>query len=168
MGGSEAAEWFDALEAAFDAAVARDEDAAAADLAFSLRQDVDVRATIARAPSAWTLVGADGSAAPVTEVGIDYVRGGTLLVRSAAALLRSTPGTPPAVVDRSFLEVLGSHCRAGTLVTVGGATGRLVRVGKDHLALRHGEAETIVGLGSVDAVRLVGESVYSDSRGLSG
>lgn len=169
MGGSEAINWIGALEASFEAGRAREEDIAAADLAFSLGQDVDVRGVIARSQTGWVLAGADAAATPVDEVGADYVRAGDLVVPSRGATLRSATGARPSPAERTFLELLGEACRTGATATVvcGGTnlSGRLVRVGNDHLALQHGDVETMVGLAAVQTVRLPG---YSDSRGFRG
>lgn len=169
MGGSETADWLGALEASFEAGLAREEDAAAEDLAFSLRQDVDVRQALARSRTGWTLIAPDGAPTRVDEAGADYVRAGDLVMRSDLVTLRSASGPAPRTTERDLLELLGAACRAGAEAQVrqGGAItpGRLVRVARDHLALRHGDVETIVGLGAVEAVRLPG---YSASRGFSG
>ena len=169
MGGSGSVEWLDVFGASVEAGLARDEEIAAADLAFSLRQDVDVQTALARAGSAWVLAGRDAAAARVEEVGADYVRCGRVLVPSSHAILRSTAERPPRAVARRVLEVLGSACRAGADVTIetarGSSSGRLVRVAKDHVAVRSGDVEMVVGLAAVESVRLEG---YSASRGLSG
>lgn len=168
MGESETVEWVGEMEASFDAAVARDEDIAAADLAFSLRQDVDVREAVRRSGTAWALLEPDGARPPVDEVGLDYVRAGALLVRSTAATLRSVPGSSPRSTDATLLEVLGDLCRRGAGVTVNGTSGRLVRVAKEHLGIGREGTETIVGLAAVTSVRLDDEDGYSASRGFSG
>ncbi len=169
MGGSESVEWIDALEASFEAGLARDEEIAATDLAFSLRQDVDLQTAVVRAGTGWTLADADGAAAAVDEVGVDYVRVGTLIVRSSRAVLRSTGARPPRPTATRFFETLGSACRAGAEVTIrtahGSSSGRLVRVAQDHVAVRNGEVDAVVGLAAVESVRL---ETYSASRGLSG
>lgn len=169
MGGSETTGWVDALEASLAAALARDEEVAATDLAFSLRQDVDVAAAVLRSGLAWTLVGEGGASIAVEEAGTDYLRAGSVIVPSGAAVLRSAPGPSPRAGNRSFLEVLGETCRSGATVEVthraGTVAGRLARVGLDHLAVQSGGGETIVGLAAIEAVRLEG---YSASRGFSG
>lgn len=168
MGGSETVEWADALEASFEAAVAREEDVAAADLAFSLRQDVDLREAVGRSDSGWALMRAGGARHHVDEVGRDYVCAGPLLVRSGRATLMQGPGPSPTISDRTFLEVLGAVCRRGAVVTLEGVAGRLVRVARDHVAVQRGDAETMVGLDAVERVRLEGDGAYSASRGFSG
>lgn len=168
MGGSETTGWVDALDAAFEAALAHEEEVAAADLAFSLRQDVDLREAVRRSACAWTLVGAGESRLPVDEVGVDYVRAGITLVRTRSAILRSAPGPSPRTTDATFVEILGSIARCGTGVDVEEHRGSLVRVGKDHVALRKGDVETILGLDAIDRVRLEEEGGYSASRGFSG
>lgn len=168
MGGFEKVGWPDALDAAFDAALAREEDLAAADLAFSLRQDVDVREAVRRSGSAWTLVGAGGTRLPVDEVGIDYVRAGSTFTRTRVATLRSSRGPSPETTDAMFLERLGAAARAGAAADTAGLSGRLVRVGKDHIALEKDGSETIVGLDAVETIRLDDPTGYSASRGFSG
>jgi hypothetical protein len=169
LGGPETTGWADVLGASFEAGLARDEEVAATDLAFSLRQDVDVAGAVLRSGAAWLLVAEGGASATVDEVGTDYVRVAGLIVRSGGAVLRSVPGPSPRPTGRTFLEVLGEACRSGAEVAVihkaGTAAGRLVRVGTDHLAVRNGTTETVVGLAAVEAVRLEG---YSASRGFSG
>ena len=168
MGGSETADFVGALDASFEAALAREEEVAAADLAFSLRQDVDVRAAVERSGSAWTLVGPGEARLVVEEVGLDYVRAGSLLVRTGAATLRATSGPSPRTTEAAFLEILGSWARAGAWVTIGGVRGRLARVARDHVAVLKDGVETIVGLAAVGSVRIEDESGYSASRGFSG
>lgn len=168
MGGYEKVGWPDALDAAFDAALAREEEVAAADLAFSLRQDVDVRDAVRRSGSAWALVGAGEARLRVDEVGIDYVRAGSTLTRTRAATLRSEAGPSPDTADATFLQRLGAAARAGATVAIAGLSGRLVRVGKDHVALLKDGRETIVGLDAVVAVRVDDPNGYSASRGFSG
>lgn len=162
MGGSEAIE---AFEASFEAALAREEDAAASDLAFSLRQDVDLRDAVARSGAGWALLTSAGGSSSVDEVGIDYVRAGTLVVRAGRATLRSAPGPAPATSDRTFVELLGTACRSGATVVTCVAAGRLARVAKDHVGITNGDRETIVGLAALESVRFPG---YSASRGFSG
>lgn len=168
MGGSENVGWPDALEAAFDAALAREEEVAAADLAFSLRQDVDVRDAVRRSGSAWTLVGNGEARLPVDEVGIDYVRAGSTLARTRSATLRSEAGPSPEMTGATLLERLGAAARTGENVTIGGISGRLVRVGKDHVAVQKDGRETVVGLDAVETIRLDEPNGYSVSRGFSG
>ncbi len=169
MGGSEAVEWLDALEASFEAGLAREEETAAADLAFSLGQDVDVREAILRSRGGWAVSIAEGAWIRVDEVGVDYVGAGDLVVPAARAALRSGETPAPRATDRRFLELLGTLCRGGAEVDIEShlltGSGRLLRVAKDHVAMKNGMGETIVGLGSIQAVRIRG---YSASRGFSG
>lgn len=169
MGGHEAVEWLGALEASFEAGLAREEDAAADDLAFSLRQDVDVRDAIARSGTAWSLLRPDGETAVVDEVGGDYLRAGDLFVPSRRAAARSVGGPAPASSRHLLTELLGQACRAHAQVAVTHCSitvaGVLARVGRDHVAVRTRGGETMIGLDGVEAVRLPG---YSASRGFSG
>lgn len=171
MGGSEALEWLGVLDASFDAAVAREEEVAAADLAFSLRQDVDLRGALARSRRGWSLAG-QGGYRTVSEVGRDYLRAGALVVPIALAVVRSDPAPVPEYRDRTMLELLGAACRTGVDVTIrhssGEAGGRLVRVANDHVAVQKGDAETIVGVAAIEAIGLLEGPGYSASRGFSG
>ncbi|HEV2754602.1 MAG TPA: hypothetical protein VG318_02345 [Actinomycetota bacterium] len=168
MGGSRRIDWLDDLGAAFEAAEQRDEEAAAADLAFSLRQDVDVQSAVRG--QGWALLVAGGLAAVVDEVGADYVVAGADVVPASRAVLRSADVPAPRHSERSFAEWLSAASRRGASVEVRaggrGVRGQLVTVGRDHLEVRAGTARTIVGLSAVDAVGL--SEGYSASRGLSG
>lgn len=168
MGGAEMVDWMGALGASFDAALAREEDLAAADLAFSLSQDVDLREAIRRSRAAWTLVDADGGLHPVAEVGADYVRAGALVARTGGATVRSIAGAAPRISPGTFLELLSAACRAGACITLDGVRGRLIRVAKDHVAVGTPDGETMVGLTGLRSVRLEEGLGYSASRGFSG
>lgn len=169
MGGSRRVDWLDDLGAAFEAAEARQEEVAASDLAFSLRQDVDLVAAVGG--RGWTLVLEDGLSAEVDEVGADYVIAGLYAVPASKAVLRAADGRAPLRSERSFAEWLGSACRAGATIEVRAGSrelrGALVTVGRDHLKLRTRGAAALVGMAAVDSVGLCGDG-YSASRGFSG
>lgn len=172
MGGAGSVGRADALAASLEAATARDEEAAAADLAFSLRQDDDLASALVRCGSGWAIV-VDGEVSDtVTEIGRDYVAAGDVLIPLSAAVLRSRDGRPPRPSERALLEVLGAACRAGSAVEVvtaaTRAVGTLVRATRDHVAVSHHGVETVVALRAVEAVRRLGLAGYSASRGLSG
>lgn len=173
MGGSESMEWLDDLAASYEAAVAREDELAAADLAFSFRQGGALSQRLGS--GSWALVVGGELSVAVEEVGADYVAGGTLVVPAARVFLRSSSGSPPRVTDRTLGEVLGAACRAGAEIELstacGTARGRLVEVGREHLVLRRQGADAVVGLGAVEAVRMPdrgGAEGYSASRGFSG
>ena len=173
MGGSRPVDWLDDLGAAFEAAEAREEEIAAADLAFSLRQDVELATALAG--RGWTLLLDGGAGAAVDEVGVDYVLAGPSVVRARNAVLRSGGRLAPVRRERSLAELLGAACRAGAAVEVRAgslrARGTLVTVGHDHLELRREGTATVIGLDAVDSVTLCAEGGaggYSASRGFSG
>lgn len=172
MGGPDVIGYLDALGASFEAGVARDEDVAAADLAFSLRQDVATAAALARSGTGWSLIVDREGVVDVEELGADYVLAGPLLVPLHRIVVRSTSRTPPRVSDRSLLEVLGEAARAGASAEIvaghSSVSGALARVTRDHLAVAGQGTETIVSLGLVERVRIGGRNGYSPSRGLSG
>jgi hypothetical protein len=174
LSGYEPATWIDDLGASFEAALAREEEVAADDLAFSLRQDGDLRSAVRN--GGWALLVDGERRSIVDEVGVDYVVAGDLVVRAGRAILRSAGAPAPSCSDRTFLELLGSACRDGQTVEVcAGAArvrGTLVRVAGDHLVVAHETEKTVVGLGAIDSVRICsrngGPATYSDSRGFSG
>lgn len=172
MGGSSSTEWLGALGASLDAAEARSEDEAAADLAFSLRQDTTLAEALTRSGSGWSRLVEGEACAAVEEVGADYALAGSVLLRLDGLTVRAAPVPAPRRTDRTFLEVLGAACRAGAVAEVstrtGTADGVLVRVGADHLALRRGDVEILLALGAVEWVRISGPRCYSVSRGFSG
>lgn len=171
MGGTETDGWLAGLGASFDAALAREEDVAADDLAFSFRQDGDLRATTRG--RGWVLLLDGGeAAAPVEEVGADFVSAGGAVVPVRYAALRSAEGASPRLSERTLSEVLGAACRSNAWVEAraGGTRveGRLVKAGRDHVVLRRGATDVVLGLDAIAALRLEERAPYSDSRGLRG
>ncbi len=154
------------LEARFDAALARDEEEAAADLAASLRQDRTL-ADLVRAGDGLRLVEGDGALPAVTVVGADYC--GTGIPVTCVRRLGSTPllaepqGSPPEARRDSLQEVARRWARAGWRVQVGletdRLTGRLLQVGPDNLVLEGPPApgRLLVPLWLVSSIRLVRE-----------
>ncbi len=165
-------EWLGGLDASFEAGLARDEEIAATDLAFSLRQDADLRQAVARSGSGWVLTLEGGATLPVDEVGADYLRAGETFVPFGKAVLQSSLGPAPSPIDRTLVEVLGTACRAGAEVDVTGhgrsTSGQLTRVARDHLAVTDRGQQTLIGTGAVDAVRIRARGGYSASRGFRG
>ncbi|CAN5652319.1 hypothetical protein BH24ACT26_BH24ACT26_06950 [soil metagenome] len=151
---------FECLGASFDAAVARQEDEAASDLAFSLLQDRSAFDAFRRAaPLELRLPG--GAVAVVSEIGRDYLGAGApvdLLVPFESAVTASLEvGTPPRVRDRSLLELLHHCARAGLYVELttsrGVLSGRLKRATGDHVEL-DGSRRFVIGLHAVETVSL--------------
>lgn len=144
------------LDAAFDAAVAREEHEAASDLAFSLVQDRALRDRVARSNDA-ALVLAGGRSEPVTAVGEDYVAAGdpvrVVVPLTRAVVVRRAPRRPlPRTGAGTMLELLRSWARAGAVVTVeaerGSWTGRLTAAGRDHVVVADRAGETAIALGT--------------------
>jgi hypothetical protein len=146
------------LDVTFDAAIAREEDEAAADLAFSLVQDRSLADTLARSGAASLHVG-DATVA-LAEVGHDYVGAGSplrLVVPSRlAVIVPERGGRAPATAARSMLEVLRLWAREGAWVeasTVQGRWwGRLSKACPDHIGIRGRFGEVLVAM---DAIRVV-------------
>ena len=137
------------LEASFGAAIARDEEDAASDLAFSLLQDLDLAQTLKRGGGASVRLPGGGSL-PVSEVGLDYVVAGEgVVVPSAhAVIVQVQGGVPPAPTDRGLLGLLRSAARSGLRAQVttaeGTFTGRVAKAGRGHLVLQIEGRETVV------------------------
>ena len=128
------------LGATFDAAVAREEEEAAADLAMSLRQGRSFADVLAR--SSWRATLDAGSSAPVEAVGPDFVVanwGGRHLIPMAHVEVSPTTGVRPDRISMGFVELLRDVARAGKAVIAlssqGEHSGILRWVGPDHLAL---------------------------------
>jgi hypothetical protein len=154
------------LDASFDASIARQEDEAASDLAFSMVQGRTFREAIRGRPLALCLDG--GARLAVTAVGRDYVAaGGTLspsstavlgpLAFSAAGAGRAVPAAPPVARDDTLLEMLRSWARAGRdlEVSTGSMTirGRLACATEEHLELVAPTGRWLVGFEAVRWVR---------------
>ena len=152
------------LEARFEAALAREEEEAAIDLALSLRQDRSL-ADLVRSGVALRLLEADGGRPPVTVLGADYCGTGTPLtcVRrlGSTPLLSDATGAVPATRRDSLQEVARRWARCGRSVEVGLETetvkGRLAQVGPDNIVLDAAAGTVIVPLWLVDSIRLVHE-----------
>jgi hypothetical protein len=147
-----------ALDASFDASLARREDEAASDLAFSFLQGRSLVDAVRGGPIEVWLSG--GTRLPVASVGRDFVAAGVLLVPLRRAVLHSVPGpgAPPGRSD-SLLEVLRGWARSGAEVEVSSTSGlvggRLACAAADHLELRATSARWIVGMDAVDWIRCV-------------
>lgn len=163
MAGSEFDGLFTSLDAGFDATLAREEEAAAADLAVSLAQGRSLAETVAHhGPLAVQL--SDGVRLPVAEVGTDHVATEgpfRLVVPLAAALLvEGGEGSSPAASDRDIVSILRAWARRGLEVRVttpyGTIDGRLMRAGLDYLAIYSTRGERLLApLGLVRSIGLV-------------
>ncbi len=167
MGGSKPVDWLDDLGASFEAAVVREEDVAAADLAFSLRQDRDLPTALQG--RGWVALLEGGASAAVAEMGEDYVVAGPHVVPISKAFLRSAERPAPDRRERTFSEWLSSACRAGSAIEVvaGGhrTAGRLTAVGRRHLVLRRQGRDSVVGLDSIDCVTVAAGDAAIRPRG---
>jgi hypothetical protein len=147
------------LEVQFDAAVAREEDEAASDLALSLRQGLALLDVIRR--GSW-VARFDGVARPVSLVGRDFVAcdgpDAILVPHRRLVVAPSDSGEAARFSPASLVETLRAVCRSGADVeiTCGKAaiSGRLTQVGPDHAAVVSASGTTFVALEVVDRVRL--------------
>lgn len=148
------------LGVAFDAAVARDEDIAAGDLAVSLRHDRDLRDVLVRG-GPWTVVLADGRRIGLDVVGADFVAGGAIVVplgRAAVAATRA--GAPPRPSSATFHQIMRGCARSRARVTVADGdrewSGRAVVCGRDYFSVACAVGDVLVSLASVAWVRVDG------------
>jgi hypothetical protein len=154
------------LEATFDAAVAREEEEAAADLALSLSQDRSLpESLLGSGPVQVVLDG--GGTAPVSAIGDDYVAAGSLvrLFRSqTATFVVGGDGDAPRRTPTSLLSVLRRCARFRDRVTVclnGGVfNGRLVSAAPDHIVLDGAAGRFVIGVGAMREIRLVTEGSF--------
>ncbi|MGH2735346.1 MAG: hypothetical protein ACRDKZ_07195 [Actinomycetota bacterium] len=130
------------LESGFEAALAREDDIAANDLALSLLQGRSLRDSLTRGESL-SVIAAGGETLPVHLVGEDFVAGGASGLRVLPlerALLRSQAGARPHAIALSLVGFLRRGLRSGLCeceLTLGDQAlrGRLALVGSDHLAV---------------------------------
>lgn len=129
------------LEAAFDARIARAEDEAASDLAFSLLQDLTLAEALQRA-GAIDVVRPGGMASPAVEIGPDYVICAfpRAIVPLRRAVFRGADRAElPKPSDEPLVTALRALARTGRTVEVGAGgsrhRGRLARAGRDHLVI---------------------------------
>lgn len=130
------------LEVVFDAAVARDEELAADDLALSLDQDRTLEDVVTRA-SRLTTLRLGGRARPVARIGVDYVEtmspGSEYMPLDQAIYRVDGSGEAIEPLETSFLEILRTLVRAHAFVELetreGKFTGTLARARRDHLQL---------------------------------
>ena len=155
--------FIESLEATFDARVSRDEDEAAADLAFSLLQDQRLIDALGRlGPCDLRLP--ERPAAPITEIGEDYVRAGDVVVPLESVIAQPAPdrGDRPATREASLLELLRRVARAGGRVEVAAGAqrlvGRLSRACADHVALATPRGELVLAAGVVQEIRILDDS----------
>lgn len=151
------------LDVAFDAAVAREEDEAASDLAYSLLEDLSLAEALPRmGPLAAVLPG--GVSLAVSVVGRDYVAAGSppILIPVTGALLMTSGESDPEITSEDLLGALRRLARAGQMVRVSSdgveSVGRLRRAAVDHLLIEGATGRAVVvGIEAVTAVALVPE-----------
>ncbi len=150
------------LQAEFEASIAREEEAAADDLAASLLQDRPLNGVLGSAGRVEALTG-DGARLPVAAVGDDYVETASTPRRfiplQGPAFLQHANGAPPIRIRRRLVEALRAVMRTGGQVQVVSSgclqTGALTRVGPDYLALEGRPGVVAVPLALVCEIRLL-------------
>ena len=149
---------FSTLDAEFDAAIDREENEAASDLAFSLLQDRTLLEVLV--DGAWEATTSMG-AVSIEEVGLDYAGGMGWIFPSDQYPFKRAAGVPPIPSEHSMVERLRGHARNRRAVEVitptGVARGRLGGCGRDYLQLHSEAGETLIPMNLVGAVRLFHE-----------
>lgn len=151
------------LDAMFDAAVAREEDEAASDLARSLLQDLSLEETLPRLGPLMALL-PEGRLLEVSVVGLDYVTAGSpaMFIPITRAMLLASDGPSPEIKGEDLVTALRRMAHAARKIRVSSdgveATGRLRRAAVDHILIetRSGRP-VVVGIEAVRAVTLVPE-----------
>jgi hypothetical protein len=156
---------FTSLGATFEAEIARDEEEAAHDLAFSLRQGRSLTDVLER--GSWRLLTPAGPR-PITLVGADYVVAGGVpavvapLDRAAfdaegeprSVHDKVAENAPPPAVDATFLQLLRSLARVAAPVRIGcragPLSGRLLCAGTDHVAVEAPHRRMAISLQAID------------------
>lgn len=152
------------LNVGFEAAIAREEEEAARDLAYSLLQGFDIGSALRRWGAA-ELRSVDGSLLPIEELGQDFVAaGGSTLLCPHTHLVayRAAVGSAPALTDETLVVRLRLWARKGARVLVRTSEGsvfrgRLVRVGPDHFELASEVGSILVATTMVAWVKLARE-----------
>jgi hypothetical protein len=149
------------LDASFDAALARDEAAATADLTYSLLQGLDVAGAVRLWGSASVHLGS-GRAVAIEEMGADFLAGaGGVLVPVGRAVVGRDSGPTPIHSTTTLIERLRVLARATTRATVrilGGTEyeGVLLHVRRDHLELGTRASALLIPLAMIDEIRTSG------------
>ena len=148
---------FASLEASFDAAVDKQEEEAATDLALSLRQGTPQREFLAR--QGFTVAAREGTYRAI-EVGLDHVlaEGARVFPLAACTAHLRADLLAPEVTDLRLIEVLRARVLDPAEVEVETAAqrlrGRLSLCGPDHLILITARGPVSVPLASVLSIRL--------------
>jgi hypothetical protein len=153
----------ESLGATFDAAVAREEEAAAMDLAMSLRQDRSLIDLLQR--GSWRALLEPGLTPHVVVVGRDVVvaeKPGRHLIPIARLQMTTAPDLDRAeLVATSLVEMVRDLARTGRPVIVpsddGSHQGVLRWVGTDHLALEGHHGVVVIALSAVRRISVIGE-----------
>jgi hypothetical protein len=151
---------FTSLGATFEAEIARDEDVAADDLAFSLRQGRSLADVIER--GSWDLLTPSGPRTLAIVAG-DYVAAGSSPVfitplAGATFVAGSAHITPAMLSDRTLLQLLRRLSRGGFDVELETASGqfrgRLLWAGTDHVVIDGIRGQVALGLDALQWIRV--------------
>ena len=160
MAGSGFERLFDDLDVGLEAAIAREEEEAADDLARALQQDTPFHVAVSR--TGWNVRLPGGETALVEEVGTDYIAASlgqtSILAPLERVALSASEDVPrPRMSGRALVEVLRRLAREGIAFEVasdqGSFSGRLSRTAADHLGVASPTGETLIGMRSVVSLR---------------
>lgn len=154
--------WLSSLNATFEAAMAREEEQAAGDLAFSFLQDLNQVETLRRGKAA-VLRLAGGASLPVGRVGSDYIAAGNppnlLVPLERAVILIAASGPAPETADDSLLLLLRRAARLGASVHVttsqGQWEGRIAKAAADHTVISASGQNIVMGNRAIRSIRLL-------------
>ena len=149
------------LESSFDAALARDEEIAAADLARSLDRGAELRHRLVRARGVVLLLSSE-TRLPVANVGADYCACGDppflLAPLHNATFALGRAGLPPSDAPAMLKQALGRWADRSAAVEIatpaGRRAGRLVQASADHVLLETRDQRIVVPMATVGSVRL--------------
>lgn len=150
------------LELEFDAALARDEEAAADDLAMSLDQDRGLDDLLRRKATSTPSRNASGPA-EVTAFGTDYVRvrgtdGEEILPAHKVVFRLEDTGEPPSNGPKFFTDVARHLARSRARISIetpsGPFEGEVSRARPDHLQLETKRGSLLVPYDAIDRLKI--------------
>lgn len=151
------------LEAKFEALLAKEEDAAADDLAASLDRGTGLRERLSGRDRSLSVVFPDGRRALVTLVGPEHLGCGspvTLIVPIGSSVTVQEAGAPPETTELTLTQALRAWAEARRRVEVSLCEGRATYVGSlllvaaDHLILERSGTRLVVPFGRMGSIRL--------------
>jgi hypothetical protein len=153
--------FLDSLDASFDAAVAREEDQAASDLALSLLQGRPL-SDVALRDGRWAIELGGAHRLPLCLVGADFVESGgrqrVLVPAARAVLVRRSHRERARACDQTLVQRLRALLGKNVAISAdsGDFKGTLVRVGPDYVVVATPAGDVLAALGGVRWIRAGG------------